>query len=212
MFYYQSKVGDLAVSDSFPLSLKCNGKAGRPSVFIDKEVIEELRGLSFTWSWDAKMFGVSRSTIIRRVNEYGLEHLQRFSEISDDQIDQIIREYILCHGPSTREPLLSGYFRSKGLFVQMHRIRTAINRVDPRNSALRWGALVSRRHYFVPWPNSLWHMDGHHSLIRWKFAIHVCCDGKSRKIMFLKCNTNNRAETVLGLFLNAINENGGFWP
>ena len=47
-----------------------------------------------------------------------------------------------------------------------------LNKVDPRNTALRWGALVSRRVYFVPWPNSLWHLDGHDSLIRWGFIIH----------------------------------------
>ena len=42
--------------------------------------------------------------------------------------------------------------------------------------------------------------------------IHGCCDGKSGKIMFLKCSTNNLAETVLDLFKNAINENRGLWP
>jgi len=29
----------------------------------------------------------------------------------------------------------------------------------------------------VPWPNSLWHIDGHHSLIRWGFVVHGCVDG-----------------------------------
>ena len=28
--------------------------------------------------------------------------------------------------------------------------------------------------------NSLWHLDGHHSLIRWKILIHGCIDGFSR--------------------------------
>lgn len=53
----------------------------------------------------------------------------------------------------------------------------------------------------MPWPNSLWHIHGHHALIRWRFVVHGCCDGKSRKIM---CSTNNLAETVLGLFNDAI--------
>lgn len=64
-----------------------------------------------------------------------------------------------------------------GYNIQRKRIRESLNRVDPRNTALRWGALVSRRKYFVPWPNSSWHMDGHHSLIRWGFVIHGCIDG-----------------------------------
>ena len=41
----------------------------------------------------------------------------------------------------------------------------SINRVDPSKTALRWGALVRRRTYYVPWLNSLWHIDGHHALI-----------------------------------------------
>ena len=59
------------------------------------------------------------------------------------------------------------------------------------------------------WPNSLWHLHGHHSLIRWKFVIHGCCDGK---IMYLKCSTNNLAETVRNLFLTAVDQNYGLWP
>ncbi|XP_028410615.1 uncharacterized protein LOC114533306 [Dendronephthya gigantea] len=180
--------------------------------YIPKDSLIELRGLNFSWSKISSMFRVSRWTIMRRVNEYNLSNLQRFSIISDEEIDEIVREYISRHGSTTGEPFMSGYFRSLGLHIQRRRIRASLNRVDPEHSALRWGALVSRRKYFVRWPNSLWHLDGHHSLIRWKFVIHGCCDGKSRKIMYLKCNTNNRAETVLNLFLRAINENEGLWP
>ena len=84
--------------------------------------------------------------------------------------------------------------------------------MDPRNSALRWGALVSRRVYFVPWPNSLWHLDGHHSLIRWGFVIHGCIDCYSRRIISLSCSNNNLASTVLSVFENAIERDGGRWP
>ena len=186
--------------------------AGRPRLSIPKETLEELRGMNFSWSKIALMFGVSRWTIHRRVEEYGLTHLQKFSDISDDRLDEIILDYISRHGPTTGEPYISGYLRSIGIHVQRRRVRSSINRVDPRNTVLRWGALVSRRTYSVPWPNSLWHLDGHHSLIRWKFVIHGCIDGKSRKIIFLKCSTNNLASTVLSLFLKGIDENWGLWP
>ena len=36
-------------------------------------------------------------------------------------------------------------------------------RVDPQNTALGWGVVVSRRTYQVPWPNSLWHSGGLHA-------------------------------------------------
>ena len=74
--------------------------------------------------------------------------------------------------------------QSKGIRVQRSRIRESIARVDPVNTVLRWGMVVSRRKYSVPWPNSLWHLDGHHSLIRWGLVIHGCIDGFSRRIIF----------------------------
>ena len=152
------------------------------------------------------------SISFRRVEEHGLTHLQKFSDISDDRLDEVILDYLSRHGATTGEPYISRYLRSIGIYVQRRRVRSSINRVDPRNTALRWGALVSLRTYSVPWPNSLWHLDGHHSFIRWKFVIHGCIDGKSRKIIFLKCSTNNLASTVSSLFLKGIDENWGLWP
>ena len=42
--------------------------------------------------------------------------------------------------------------------------------------------------------------------------VHGCCDGKSKRIMFLRCSTNNLTETVLDLFKDAIKNNRGLWP
>ena len=72
--------------------------------------------------------------------------------------------------------------------------------------------VVTRRRYQVPWPNSLWHLDGHHSLIRWKLVVHGCIDGFSRRIIFLQSSSNNLSTTVLSLFLDAIENDGGLWP
>ena len=83
-------------------------------------------------------------------------------------------------------------------------------RVDPGNHILRWS--VSRRAYYVPWPNSVWHLDVHHSLIRWWLVIHGCIDGFSRKVMFLKCSPNNYAYNVLQLFTEAVEIGHGQWP
>eukprot|EP00111_Clytia_hemisphaerica_P011752 TCONS_00034514-protein len=49
-------------------------------------------------------------------------------------------------------------------------------------------------------------MDGFHKLIRWRLVIHGCIDGYSRAITFLKCSSNNRADTVLNLFLNSLTQ------
>lgn len=194
------------------VSTQGNGRPDRPKILIRLDVLEELRGLGFSWEKISKILNVSGWTVMRRVNENNLQNLQRFTEMSDEEVDSIVREYIDRHGPTTGEPFMSVFFRSKGIIIQRRRVRESLNRVDPKNTITRWGSLIKRRSYFVPWPNSLWHLDGHHSLIRWKFVIHGCIDGKSRKIMFLHCSSNNLADTVKTLFLNAIRENGNLWP
>ena len=57
-------------------------------------------------------------------------------------------------------------------------------------------------------PDSLWHIDGYHKLIRWHYVIHGGIDGFSHLIMYLKVATNNRADTVLSAFLTAVDEFG----
>lgn len=44
---------------------------------------------------------------------------------------------------------------------------------------------IRRRVYHVDGPNSLWHVDGHHKLIRWHMVIHGGIDGYSRTVVFL---------------------------
>ena len=157
------------------------------------------------WNQIAQMLRVSRWTIYRRVEEYGLS-CSRYSNISDNQLDEITSGYISRHGTTTGQSYLIGYMRSLGHLVQRSRVRAAINRVDPENSALRWATVITRRVYSVPWPNSLWHIDGHHSLIRWGFVVYGCIDGFSRIITFLRCSTNNRADTVMSAFQRAVQQ------
>ena len=187
------------------------GRAGRPSFQIPQEMLQDLRGFGFLWQKIADILGVSRWTIYRRVQEYGLKSMSDFSLMSDGELDNIISEYMNQHGKTTGQSYITGYLRSKGLRVQRSRVRESMARLDPENAALRWGAVVTRRTYLVPWPNSLWHLDGHHSLIRWGLVVHGCIDGFSRRIMFLHCSPNNLSETVLSLFLDAV-EKDGLWP
>ena len=189
----------------------CTGRAGRPSFQIPQEMLEDLRGFGFSWQTIADILGVSRWTIYRRVQEYGLKSMTDFSLMSDGELDNIISEYMDQHGKITGQSYITGYLRSKGLRVQRSRVRQSMARVDPENAALRWGAVVTRRTYLVPWPNSLWHLDGHHSLVRWGLVVHGCIDGFSRRIMFLHCSPINLSETVLSLFLDAV-EKDGLWP
>ena len=53
-------------------------------------------------------------------------------------------------------------------------------------------------------PNALWHIDGHHKLIRWNMVVHGGIDGYSRIPVYLKVAPNNKADTVLKSFLEAV--------
>ena len=52
------------------------------------------------------------------------------------------------------------------------------------------------------------YLDGHHKLIRWKMVTHAGIDGYSRMIMYMSCSNNNKASTVYGYFLEAVEKHG----
>ena len=55
----------------------------------------------------------------------------------------------------------------------------------------------------MPRPNALWHANGNHKLILWRFIIHAAINGYSRLITYIQCSDNNRADTVFQYFLRA---------
>jgi hypothetical protein len=89
--------------------------------------------------------------------------------------------------------------------VSRDRVRQVLRSIDPLAAATRWPpSIIRRKPYSVPGPNSLWHIDSHHKLIRWRFVSHGCIDGYSRLIVYLHCSSNNRSTTVYDLFLKAV--------
>ena len=160
-----------AVNEIVPRSLEAQEGHGRPKFKLPQETLEELRELGFSWTKIAKMLGVSRWTISRRVTEFGLNNMQGFTEMKDEELNSIVTEFLERHGRLAEQVYTSGYLQSLGLRIQRQRVRESLVRVDPDNRVLRCGVLVSRRVYYAPWPNSVWHVDGHHSLIRWGMVV-----------------------------------------
>ena len=75
-----------------PLSVE-DGRVGRPKYLITREQLEHLRNLFFTWTKISEMLGVSVSTIQRRRREFQLpDEVERFTVISDDELDRIHQE------------------------------------------------------------------------------------------------------------------------
>lgn len=105
--------------------------------------------------------------------------------------------------------MLRGALTADGYAIPWVRIKESLRRVDPIGTLARQiRQSVTRYKYWVPRPNYLWHFDGHHKLIRWRFVIHGCIDGYSRRIVYLFAATNNRAETVLYAFMHGCNRLG----
>ena len=195
-----------------------SGLPGRPKLSFDMEDLQCLQSIGLSLTKISEIFGISRSTLYRRMQEVGFTDRNRFSMCSDEELDGIIAN-LKSTLPHVGERIIIGHIRSLGLCIQRERIRQSIQRIDPVNTSLRWHLHISRRTYSVPGPNSLWHIgtkqliyvyqsqtslntfinlffiliDGNHKLIRWKMVIHGGIDGYSRLIVYLRCNNNNRA-------------------
>lgn len=114
-------------------------------------------------------------------------------------VGEIVATRSRCGIRSTQSML-----RAVGVYVQRERVRTSLHRVDPTGVELRLKRHLHRRTYSVPCPNYLWHIDGYHKLIRWRFVIHGGVDGYSRIPVYLNVSSNNKSETVLDGFLGAV--------
>ncbi|CAG8766984.1 2107_t:CDS:2, partial [Rhizophagus irregularis] len=132
------------------------------------------------------------------------DDLASYTEITNEQLDDLIRDLRAEH-PFFGQVLLMGSLRSLGIRIPHQRLRESLQRIDTFSVLNRWSSIIPRRVYNVAGPNCLWHIDGNHKLIRWKFVIHGGIDGYSRLITYLRCSGNNKAETVLHAFTEACN-------
>ena len=167
-----------------------------------------FRDMKYTWQQVADIMLISRTTLWRRMTEQGLP-LSSYTEINDSDLDSVM-ELLVREFPRNGIVMMCGQLQAVNIFVTRKRVQDSLLRVSPHGSNSRRSTTINRRVYCVPSPNFLWHIDGLHCLIRWKIVIHGGIDGFSRRIVFLHASSNNRAETVLELFLHATRDLG--WP
>ena len=181
-------------------------KRGRPEINIGEEQLSYLVEQGFRTKDISTMFRCSRRTVERRMQKYELSHLNSMA-VTDTHLDSLVIE-ITSLLPRCGEKTVIGRLRSCGIRVPRRRIRASLRRVDPSGIHERCRGVLHRRRYQVTSPNSLWHLDGYHKLIRWRLVIHGGIDGYSRLVTYLKVAPNNLASTVLGAFLRAVREFG----
>ena len=178
-------------------------RRGRPEIVITRQELQNLLSLQFTQAEISKLYGCSPRTIRRRILRYELQEFVSFSDISDEDLDSLVIRFVATF-PNAGQNTLAGYLQSCNLRIQRQRIRDTMARIDPEGTALRTRNILHRREYRVQGPNSLWHIDGNHKLIRWRIVIHGGIDGYSRVPVFLHASDNNRAVTVLQSFLKGV--------
>ena len=142
----------------------------------------------------------------RRLAEAGISTDDR-TQLSEGELDDTIRSLKYNH-PNDGEVLIQGQLLSMGVRVPRQALRDSIHRVDHQNVASRRHSVVRRRVYSVPFPNSVWHIDSHHKMVRWRFIVHGAIDGFSRTVIYLRCFDNNQASTVLDLFVEGVSQFG----
>ena len=194
----QYKMAEAQVPTTIPTS------KGRPSISVELDDIKYLLALGFTKSKIAEVLGISRKTLYNKIAACpNTDEFCKYSEVTEAQLDVIVRS-VKREYPNDGEVMVAGHLLRLGYRVQRSKLRASIHRIDPEGTAERRSIAIRQRACHVSAPNEVWHIDGHHKLIKWRLVIHGGIDGYSRLITFLRCSSNNRSDTVLAAFRSAV--------
>ncbi|KAK7131781.1 hypothetical protein R3I93_018369 [Phoxinus phoxinus] len=107
---------------------------GRPRQNIPPETIETylMRGIKAVEI--ARLFGVSEMTIRRRKREYGIRVSDLYTDLSNDDLDRTVAEIQNLY-PNSGYRMMHGHLSSRGVKVQVERVRESLRRVDRGNTA-----------------------------------------------------------------------------
>lgn len=150
--------------------LAYTGGRGRPCFVIPQETLEYFISKKFTIKEMSQLVGVSEKTIVNRMKEFGQSIRQSYSDISDEELDELVKAKI-SEFPTIGYKSIMGHIESEGHRVQRDRLMSSVRRVDPvgvmfRNVFLKTYR-IKRRVYNVRAPMALWHIDSNHKLIRY---------------------------------------------
>ena len=158
---------------------------GRPQKIVNQEFLSEVfgPGRSISISKVAEAIGLNRKTLRKQMKICGIAQTP-FSTISDEDLDSLVKGHKMKH-PNTGIRYIRGSLRTKNLQVQRHRIVSSLGRVDTVTKVVHCNKRITRRDYYSPRPNAMWHLDGHHKLGPWGIVIHGISDGYDRAVGLL---------------------------
>jgi hypothetical protein len=167
-----------------PITIRHTGQLGRPQKVLNARYLHAAfspkRGISI--SRLARLIEVHRHTLRKYLCLYNVDY--SFSNLPDEDLDKIVRAYQQSK-PTSGLRYLVGFLRRQGLHIRKSRVICSANRIDPLGQILCRQTTIHYREYQVSRPNALWHMDGHHKLIRWGIVVHGIANGFDRVVGFL---------------------------
>lgn len=142
-----------------------NGLVGRRKFHIPREQLQYMVDYDISVPDIAFALGVSKSTIKRRMREYGISVRAQQTALTDAALDNLVRD-IQTQFPNAGYRRVYSQLKSRSINVTLSRVRESLHRTDPDGVAMRWLSVTPRTVYSVRGPLSLWHIDGNHKLIR----------------------------------------------
>ena len=106
------------------------GKPGRPKCEVSKVQLKMLLQARFSIPCISELLHVSSRTAERRMQDYGLSVHSFYTEIPDNQLDDLVRA-IKRENLGCGSKMLAGYLGAKSIFTPRRRVREALVRVDP---------------------------------------------------------------------------------
>ncbi|CAJ0626567.1 938_t:CDS:1 [Entrophospora sp. SA101] len=103
---------------------------GRPKLEVSENAIILLCSEGFSWVDIANIFGISITTLYRRRCDLNILNIPSYSEISNNELDQIILN-IKESQPYSGQNILMGALKSRSVRITRERLREALRRIDP---------------------------------------------------------------------------------
>ena len=83
---------------------------GRPRYKLSEDIFVNLRDFGFNWNEISSVL-VSGWTVYRRVHELNISEVTGYSRISDQELEKIIEDFKVQHGPTTGSSMILGHLK-----------------------------------------------------------------------------------------------------
>ena len=96
----------------------------------------------------AQALGVSKSTIKRRLREYGITIRVQQAIVTDTELDELVSG-VQSQFPNAGYRRIYSQLRSRSIKVTQARVIESIHQTDPEGTAMRWLSITPRTVYSV---------------------------------------------------------------